>query len=258
MRAPSPEVVKSPNSTATAYCMTEMIQPQIPSSADTVYHLNGVDLGVPEGLANASIAQKLADGSYEADEAQSVDRCVRPGFRVLELGAGLGYVGMLAARKTEPGNVLSVEANPDLLPVIRANHARNEVADISLMHGAVVGHAEDGETTSFHIANGFTGSRLGAGEGRQVDVPLIGFHELIRAHRPHVVLMDVEGAEADYFERSWKCPLRFCVMELHPKQYGADVVKKIIDRMSAMDMTYDPVTSRGKVLGFRKVWSDGT
>lgn len=234
-----------------------MTTPLDPADPETVYHLNGVDLGVPEGLANPSIIEKLSDASYEGDEARAVDRCVRPGFRVLELGAGLGYVGTLAALKTEPENVLSVEANPDLLPVIRANHARNGVGDVSLMQGAVVGHAEDGATASFHVANGFTGSRLGAKGGRQVDVPLIGFHELIRAHRPHVVLMDVEGAEAGYFDRAWKCPLRFCVMEIHPKQYEASVIKKIIDRMSAMDMTYDPVTSRGKILGFRKVWGEG-
>lgn len=231
---------------------------QDPAASNAVYRLNGVDLGLPAGLANEQIIEKLADGSYEGDEARAVDRCVRPGFRVLELGAGLGYIGTLAAKKTEPGNVLSVEANPDLMPVIIANHARNDVADISLMNGAVVGHANDGDTARFHIAGGFTGSRLGAKGGRQVDVPLIGFHDLIRAHRPHVVLMDVEGAEAAYFDRPWKCPLRFCVMEIHPKQYGADVIKRIIDRMSAMDMTYDPVTSRGKILGFRKVWGEGS
>ncbi len=228
--------------------------PDAPASA--VYTLNGVDIGVPDGLANDAIVEKLADATYEGDEARAVDRAVRPGFRVLELGAGLGYIGALAARKTEPENVMSIEANPDLIPVIRANHARNGVGGISVMHGAVVGQAREGDTGSFHIAGGFTGSRLGARGGRQVDVPLIGFHELIRAHRPHVVLMDVEGAEAGYFDRPWKCPLRFCVMEIHPKQYGAEVIKKIIDAMSAMDMTYDPVTSRGKILGFRKVWSE--
>ncbi len=226
-------------------------------ATDTVYRLNGVDLGIPPGLATDAIIEKLADGTYEADEARAVDRCVRPGLRVLELGAGLGYVGTLAGLKTEPANVFSIEANPDLLPVIRANHARNGVGDISLMHGAVVGEAKEGATASFHIAGGFTGSRLGAKGGRQVEVPLIGFHDLLRAHRPHVVLMDVEGAEAEYFDRPWKCPLRFCVMEIHPKHYGANVIKKIIDQMSAMDMTYDPVTSRGKILGFRKVWGEG-
>jgi FkbM family methyltransferase len=233
------------------------MMPVTDDPATQIYTLNGVDIGVPDGLANEAIIGKLADGTYEGDEARAVDRSVRPGFRVLELGAGLGYIGALAAKKTEPENVMSLEANPDLIPVIRANHARNGVGEVSVMHGAVVGHANEGDTASFHIAGGFTGSRLGPKGGRQVDVPLIGFHDLIRAQRPHVVLMDVEGAEAGYFDRPWKCPLRFCVMEIHPKQYGADVIKKIIDRMSSMDMTYDPVTSRGKILGFRKVWGEG-
>lgn len=235
---------------------------QMPQSSDTeatagIFRLNGVALSLPQALATEAIIEKLSDGSYEADEARAVDRCVRPGFRVLELGAGLGYVGTLAAQRTEPENVLSVEANPDLLPVIMANHARNGIKGVSVLHGAVVGHAEDGHTGSFHVAGGFTGSRLGAKGGRQVEVPLIGFHDLLRAHRPHVVLMDVEGAEAEFFDRPWKCPLRFVVMEIHPRQYGSDVIKKIIDRMSAMEMTYDPVTSRGKILGFRRVWGDG-
>jgi hypothetical protein len=43
-------------------------------------------------------------------------------------------------------------------------------------------------------------------------------------------------------------------MELHPKKYPPRTIKKIVDFMSDMDMTYDPITSRGKILGFRKVW----
>jgi len=229
-----------------------------PSSDDprtaTAFRINGVDLHVPEGLATPEIIEKLSAGTYEADEARAADRCVKPGFRVLELGAGLGYVTTLAAQRTAPENVLSVEANPALLPVIEANLARNGCNGVTLLHGAVSGAAEEGETASFHISNGFTGSRLGAQGGRQVEVPLIGFHELIRAHRPHVVLMDVEGAEAGFVDRHWKCPLRFCAMELHPKQYGPSVIKKIVDTMSAMGMTYDPVVSSRKILGFRKVW----
>ena len=217
------------------------------------FRLNGVKLALPAGLATPAILEKLSDGTYEGDEARSADRCVRPGFRVLELGAGIGYVTTLCAQRAGPENVLSVEANPDLLPVIEANLARNGMQGVSLMHGAVTGPVEEGATAEFAVSEGYTGSSLD-GKGRGVTVPLISVHDLIRAHKPHVVLMDVEGAEADMFNRLWKCPLRFCVMELHPRKYHARVIKKIVDFMSQMDMTYDPVTSRGKILGFRKVW----
>jgi FkbM family methyltransferase len=231
-------------------------RPDIRPEPVTAIHINGVDLVLPEGLATPDIIEKLRAGTYEGDEARAADRCVKPGFRVLELGAGLGYVTTLAAQRTVPENVLSIEANPDLLPVIEGNLARNGCTGVTVMHGAVAGLAEEGETASFHISDGFTGSRLGARRGRQVEVPLIGFHDLLRAHRPHVVLMDVEGAEAGFFDRPWKCPLRFCAMELHPKLYGARVIKRIVDAMSAMDMTYDPVVSSRKILGFRKVWGE--
>ena len=217
------------------------------------FRLNGVDLRLPAGLATASILEKLGDGTYEADEARSADRCVRKGFRVLELGAGIGYVTAMCAKRAGPANVMSVEANPALIPVIEANLALNGLSGVTLIHGAATGPVEEGATAEFAVSEGYTGSSLD-GKGRAVTVPLISIHDLIRAHKPHVVLMDVEGAEADMFNRLWKCPLRFCVMELHPKKYPARTIKKIVDMMSAMDMTYDPVTSRGKILGFRKVW----
>lgn len=218
------------------------------------FRLNGVHLVVPKRLASPAIREKLESGTYEEDEARGAERCVRPGFRVLELGAGIGYVTAICAQRAGPENVLAVEANPALLPVIEANLQRNGVPGVMLVHGAATGPVEEGATGHFAVSNGYTGSSLD-GQGRLgVEVPLVSVHELIRAHKPHVVLMDVEGAEADMFTRPWKCPLRFCVIELHPKKYQPKTIKMIVDFMSQMDMTYDPITSRGKILGFRKVW----
>jgi len=220
------------------------------------FEINGVRLGLPRVLATPEIVQKLQDGTYEGDEARAADRCVRKGFRVLDLGSGVGYVATLCAQKAGAENVLTVEANPELLPVIEANLAANGQAGVTVMHGAVTGAVPEGSTAQFNISGGFTGSSLDGFGPRKVEVPLIPIYELIRAHRPQVVMMDVEGAEADMFNRPWKCPLRFFVLELHPKKYKPRVIKKIVDFMSAMDMTYDPVVSRGKILGFRRVWGD--
>ncbi|WP_439137590.1 FkbM family methyltransferase [Roseicyclus sp.] len=217
------------------------------------FHLKGIDLALPQGLATPDIVQKLRDGTYEEDEANAAFRTVRDGFRVLELGAGLGYVTSICAKQTAPENVMSVEANPALLPVIVDNLARNGVSGVNLIHAAVTGAAASGEMGDFKLSDGFTGSSLD-GKGRPVSVPMISVYELIQSHKPHVVLMDVEGAEAAMFERPWKCPLRFCVLELHPRKYPPKVIKRIVDHMSQMGLTYDPITSRGKILGFRKVW----
>jgi len=217
--------------------------------------INGLDLRLPTALAADEIVGKLRDGTYEEDEARAVDRCIRQGSRVLELGAGIGYVSSLAARAAGAANVLSVEANPDLIPVIEGNLARNGQAEATVLHAAVAADVLEGSTAEFHLADFYTASSLSGGSGRKVTVPLVSVTDLIAAHRPHVILMDVEGAEEHLFDKRWKCPLRFFVLELHPKKYGAEVIKKIVDFMSAMDMTYDPVVSTRKILGFRRVWS---
>lgn len=222
------------------------------------FTVNGVTLHLPGALATPGVVEKLEAGTYEADEALAAERCVRPGFRVLELGAGLGYVTTICARRAGAENVLSVEANPAALEMVRENLARNGQDGVTLIHGAVTGRAVEGETAPFHVAPGFTGSGLRPSPGRRtIEVPLVPIHELVRAHRPHVVIMDIEGAEAELFDRPWSCPLRFLVLELHPKKYPPSVVKKIVDCMSGMNMTYDPAVSRGKVLGFRRVWGGG-
>ena len=219
----------------------------------SAFHLKGIDLILPQGLATPDIAQKLRDGTYEEDEANAAFRTVREGFRVLELGAGLGYVTAICAQRTAPENVMSVEANPALLPVITDNLARNGLSGVNLIHAAVTGPSGARQTGEFRLSEGFTGSSLD-GRGRPISVPLVSVHELIQSHKPHVVLMDVEGAEAAMFDRPWKCPLRYCVLELHPRKYPPKVIKRIVDHMSQMGLTYDPNTSRGKILGFRKVW----
>lgn len=216
----------------------------------------GIRLSLPEAFAAPALVEKLTDGTYERDEGQAALRCVKPGFRVLELGAGMGFVTSICAKQAGAENVLSIEANPAMIPVIEANLALNGQSGVSLIHAAVAGRAGPEETAPFRIGNALTSSRLAGPSVTDgiVNVPLVGIADLIATQRPHVVIMDVEGAEAQLFDRKWKCPLRFLVLELHPKQYGSVVIKRIVDWASAMDMTYDPGLSRGKTLGFRKVW----
>jgi hypothetical protein len=127
---------------------------------------------------------------------------------------------------------------------------------VTVLHGAVVARAEEGQNRPFSVQDHFPPRASPPKAGAASEVPMIGFHDLLRAHRPHVVLMDIEGAETQLFDRPWKCPLRFCVLELHPRHYPPRAIKRIVDAMSAMSMTYDPAVSRGKILGFRRVWKD--
>jgi len=61
-----------------------------------VFILHDITLDLPEVLITKALAARLADGSYEADEIAAAMCRVGPGMRVLDLGAGLGLISVLA------------------------------------------------------------------------------------------------------------------------------------------------------------------
>ncbi|MGR3503095.1 FkbM family methyltransferase [Pseudaestuariivita sp.] len=222
------------------------------------FAINGVVLDVPETLLDDKLTGKLAEGRYEEAEARAVKMRVQAGQRVLELGGGIGYISALCAQQTDPENVVTVEANPETLDVIRANLDRNGGAKTTLIHGAVALGAKEGATTKFHISRRFWASSLAGAEVKRrgiVRVPRLGLFRLFRQHRPHIVIVDIEGGEAELFDKPWPKHVRQVIMELHPAQYPTSTIKKIVDCMSASGLTYDPGCARGKLIAFRRVWS---
>lgn len=220
------------------------------------YELNGVRLTVPDAVLSDKIAAKLANGRYEANEAKAAQMRLRPGKRVLELGAGLGYIASLCAGITGPENVMTVEANPDMLEVIRNNLDQNGFQAASLIHGAVGKAVKSNQAVGFEEKPAFWAGRLADQNSKPeaiVNVPLLSLHTLLRNHRPHVVIMDIEGAEQHLFDLPWPGFVQNVIMELHPGQYSDHVIKKIVDCMSTSGLTYDPGPSRGRVMGFRKL-----
>ncbi|MDF1856915.1 FkbM family methyltransferase [Pseudooceanicola sp.] len=224
------------------------------------FELNGVKLSLPEALAAPKILRKLKSGQYEGFEARAAGLRVRKGFRVLELGGGMGYVGSICANITGGENLVTVEANPDMIPVIRANFDQNGHQAATLLHGAVTGNAAEGETLEFRRGPAFWGASIaedGTGKGDIVEVPLLRIGELLKAHRPNVVIMDIEGAEQHLFDAPWPRHVRFVMMEIHPARYPASVIRDIFDCMSASNMAYDPRASSGGVVSFRRLRDTG-
>jgi FkbM family methyltransferase len=219
------------------------------------YVVDGISLTIPDHMLTDRIAEKLATGAYEGDEAAAVRMRLRPGRRILELGAGLGFVAALSSRITGPENVTTVEANPDMLAVIRGNLARNGYGAARLLHGAVTGDGA-GRTVDFAHKTAFWSAHL-ATAGTRPDataaVPRLSLPRLLADHRPQMVVMDIEGAEAQLFDAPWPRFVRSVIIELHPGRYPDTVIKRIVDCLSASGMTYDPGPSRGRILGFRRL-----
>ncbi|QPM91944.1 FkbM family methyltransferase [Pseudooceanicola algae] len=219
------------------------------------YDLDGLRLVLPEDLGSAGIAAKLASGGYERDEAAAVRMRLKAGMRVLEFGAGLGFLTAIAARIAGPANVTSIEPVAAMLPVIRGNLERNGLAGVDLRHGAVAAGVDD--EVEFVTVESYIGSALAETDQTGTLVPRADLDALLEEVTPQAVIMDVEGAEIGLFDNPWPVKPRLVVLELHPKRYGGDEIARIFTCMAKTGLAYDPGASRGPVVVFRRIRRKG-
>lgn len=208
--------------------------------------LHGVKIPFVEEIFSDKLRRTLEKGKYEIGECRRMDAIVFPGDKVLELGAGVGLVSAIAARKTEPENVICVEANPKLIPLIEETHRINGRTGVQVMHGVAVPQ-DDGTPAMFYIRADFWGSSMVPGPDaiEEIEVPKIDIAALVKSHRPDILTMDIEGAEAALVAGIDLSPCRVVMMELHPKVYGHPGTAGIFRQLDRQGFTYDAKNSRG-------------
>ena len=198
-------------------------------SPQAVAQCHGV-LVPPSPFVNDTRIERINAGRYEGQEIDGALAVIRPGDRVLEMGAGLGLVGAIVARNASPAAVLSFEANPALIPHIRELYELNGLQDVIAVHNQVVISAPDRpETLAFHVRNSFLGSSLIDSDSRattEVQVPTIAYEEITRAFAPDVLLMDIEGGELEFLRHASLEGLRAVVIEFHPEAYGREGMRE--------------------------------
>lgn len=116
-----------------------------------------------------SIRLMLYQGAYETPECDFVEHTVRADDRVLELGAGIGVVGLVATRICGEDNVMSWEANPNVEALIRKNYRLNRWSPNLFMRAVTSdGRDVDFYPTSKLLSSGtFDREQTGASINRQ-------------------------------------------------------------------------------------------
>lgn len=189
---------------------------------------------------NRDILNHLYARLYERPEIEGLTRIVRPGDRVLELGAGLGIISALAARAAGPeGQVRSYEANPSLLEDTRAFLAANGIVTVDLVHAVLVSDLNPAPRR-FHLSNSFAEGSLLPKEGQDpaqtVEVPAESLAAVLAEYRPDVLICDIEGAEVELFPAFPPSTLRAAVVELHPDRLSPAQIQSIHDGLAAQGL----------------------
>lgn len=156
-------------------------------------------------------------GDYERPELRALAALMRADDRVLELGAGMGLVSGVMAKRYPKARFTSYEANPALAGAIGDLHRINGIANVDL-RSAILAPTEQGATRRFRLHRNFTESSLVASSANagEVEVPAHEPAAVMTELRPDLLLCDIEGAEAELIPLLPMDGLRAAVIELHP------------------------------------------
>src|SRR5687767_6135156 len=91
------------------------------------FTLKGVKLNISnDAVLSKDVLLSLLQGGYEDKENRIVHDHVKKDDFVVELGGGLGF-NSISVAKLNSGKIISYEANPNLIPLIKQNQELNQV-----------------------------------------------------------------------------------------------------------------------------------
>lgn len=214
----------------------------------------GIDLAIDPEVMSPKMVEIIESGAYEGAESREIPRIVQPGERIVELGAGIGFIAAIALKTGLVERYAAYEANPRLIPLIERNAALNGVS--FELHNAVVDPTTDGGTVPFYLRRDFWASSLSPapwGYQSEVAVPRVSFDAVRERYRPTMLIVDIEGGEEVLFRDVALTGIKKIYMELHQKVIGRVGMKNVFDFMSSRDFHYDQHHSRGSVVLFSHV-----
>lgn len=219
--------------------------------------LRGIRIPDDPRIITPAIRRAILTGRFEAEEAAAVPGIVRPGDRVLEIGAGIGFMSTLLLRRPEVECVIAVEANPALISYMGDLHAENGVDGVIRLNAVLTNDTRDRAT--FYVRHDFWMGSLMAHPNPYVgtiEVPTHSLDRLLRDEAITLIVCDIEGAEAFLFEGADLGPVDRIFLELHDHVTGLRGVGAVFRALAAHDFAYDPRHSTGSVVLFQRVRPD--
>lgn len=215
----------------------------------------GVVIPIDPGVITPAIRSAIVEGRFEAREARQIATIVEAGDRVLEIGAGIGFISTLLSRERRVASVLAVEANPHLLGYMEQLHRRNRARKVRRLN-AVLTNSSIPSTATFYIRRDFwMGSLIPEPNAYigTVEVPTLNFTKVLREEAASLIVCDVEGAETSLFNSADLSGVDRILVEVHDHINGLSGVASVFATLGAKGFVYDPRHSEGSVILFRRL-----
>jgi FkbM family methyltransferase len=150
--------------------------------------LKGMLLVVDEHISHAHIR-----GTYELETQLAIEELVAPGFVCYDLGASIGYLSMLMAKKANM--VYAFEPAEHAATELRKHAQANQLKNINIVSSPV---SDAVRTVHFTRTDTAYGSRIAQGQSKwpTVELTTITLDDFIKTHPfPDFIKIDVEDEE---------------------------------------------------------------
>ena len=175
-----------------------------------------VQHGPGEGIwlrLNPRTGRDYFQGTVEPEVQAILQRIVRPGMNVYDIGANIGFFSLLAAKLAGAnGRVVAFEADPEIAERLWENVGRNGGAPIRVEEKAVWSSAGEVSFARADVQQSpdrglghVTGVQEASGESATIRIPAVALDEYFSASgAPDFIKCDVEGAEVEVFRGAQK------------------------------------------------------
>lgn len=208
----------------------------------------GVILPVKHRLISKGIAKQIYFGEYESKEIDIIAHRLDKNDRVMEVGAGIGFLSTFCAKHIGSENVFAYEANPELIDIIRLtyekNHVSPQVYNVFLAEG-------EGEC-EFYLNDDFwaSSSVIKTNTTRKVIIKKVSLNDEIRRIKPTFLIVDIEGGEKDFFGLVDLSGIKKICIETHPGILTNEDLSGIFSQLMAEGFRLDFSIIRKNVFYF--------
>lgn len=185
-------------------------------------------------LNDLGISRELAlYGEHEHNSTNEVKKLVKPGMRILEVGANIGYYAVLETKLAgENGYLYAFEPSPFNFNLLKRNIELNEIKNAEIYQKAA---GAENERSKFFVANKSNLSSFIKRDdmdmyhnGKIIDVEIIKLDDYLKDKEVDFIRMDVEGYEKEILKG-----LEMTMQTKHPKHFFIEIHSDLLHKKSS-------------------------
>jgi len=200
--------------------------------------IHGVKLNINHPSITDNLKHFFYNESYEGQEIRVLQKVLEKDHRVLEIGAGIGFLSTYCAKKIGSNRVVAYEANPQMIDKIKDTYKLNNVNPT--INNIIL--SDKNGNISFYLEDDFWSSSMikRSDNAKEVKVKTADINDEIKNSNSNFLIIDIEGGEEVLVHLIDFTNIDKLLIELHPSIIGnksiSNIIKILIDKGFCLDL----------------------